>query len=488
MNYKEVLKRKTILIILPILILQIATLIAVGITNAANNATEPETEQTFTEDADGYYIWVRAVDHAGNKGPWSEAQRIWIETGLPTITIKTNSNTTWAQTGSVTVALQDSKSGLASGASVKYGWSESLDTAPSSYTEASLSYTAGTKEEVTFTAQASGLTGKYYLWVVPITLADTAGNTQTATAKSTGQFYFDNKGPTAPVIQGGNTTYNAASLTIGVKTAATDEHIGTVSYYEYYSTSSSTVPTATTSGTKTTTSTTSQTFASNIAGDYVYFRGVDSLGNKGTWSSYQRLYIDVNDPTVSAKNSSVTITKGDNVAMSTYFNTDKNGNAEISSTTYKIGSTSYANTSSLAVGTYTVTCTVTKANGKSKSATMTLTVKSALPETDTKLGASRMYTEIWDDGNASWLGYEFTVPDGVTVVKLSARSANYMQYAYIQKTYSLRENQILYIRDYTTTLYIQVTPGKYYYLFDWDGNVYYSESINNTTPNYDCRY
>ena len=58
---------KTTLITLPILILLIAALIAIGITNAANSTTEPETNQTFTEDGDGYYIWVRAVDHAGNK-------------------------------------------------------------------------------------------------------------------------------------------------------------------------------------------------------------------------------------------------------------------------------------------------------------------------------------------------------------------------------------------------------------------------------------
>jgi len=60
---------KTILILLPILLLLIVTLIAIGITNAANSSIEPETEQTFTEEGDGYYIWVRAVDHAGNKRP-----------------------------------------------------------------------------------------------------------------------------------------------------------------------------------------------------------------------------------------------------------------------------------------------------------------------------------------------------------------------------------------------------------------------------------
>jgi len=460
MNIKEVFKRKTILIALPILILLATALIAIGITNAANSATEPETEQTFTEEGDGYYIWVRAVDHAGNKGPWSEAQRVWIETGLPTITIKTNSNTTWAKTGSVTVALQDSKSGLAEGAIVKYGWSESLDTAPDSYTDATLNYTAGTKDEVTFTASASGLTGKYYLWVIPTTLADTAGNTQTTTAKSTGQFYFDNQGPSAPVIQGGNTTYNAANLTISVKTAATDEHVGTVSYYEYYKASNSTAPTASTGGTKTA-SATSQAFASNIAGDYVYFRGVDSLGNKGAWSSAQRLYIDINDPTVSYKNASVTIKKGANVAMSTYFNTDKNGNAAITSTTYKIGSTSYGDTSTLAVGTYTVTCTVTKANGKSKSANMTLKVESALPTTDTLLA------QVINGSEYSSRGHYFTVPEGVYVLKMVVDGSSW---AYLGGSYPWETENL-----YAGTYYVSVEPGKSYSIVPrcGRGRIYY---------------
>ena len=59
--------RKTIIITLPILIILVTILIAIGITNAVNSGTETGIEQNFTEDADGYYIWVRAVDHAGNK-------------------------------------------------------------------------------------------------------------------------------------------------------------------------------------------------------------------------------------------------------------------------------------------------------------------------------------------------------------------------------------------------------------------------------------
>jgi len=254
--------RKTILIMLPILFLLIGALIAVGITNAANNATEPEMEQTFTEEGEGYYIWVRAVDHAGNKGPWSEAQRVWI----------------------------------------------------------------------------------------------------------------DNKGPSAPVITGGSSEY-ALSRTISVSTVADDSGASGVAYYEYCKKSGADKPDASVDGTKVTTSATSQNFNTNIEGEYVFFRAVDVVGNKGAWSEGQQVCIDINEPTVSAKNSSVTITKGQNYAMSTYFNTDKNGNAEISSTTYKIGSTSYTNTSGLVAGTYTVTCTVTKVTGKTKNASMTLIVK-----------------------------------------------------------------------------------------------------------------
>jgi len=480
---------KTILITLPIVLL----LIALGITNAAGNNAEPETEQIFTEEGDGYYIWVRAVDHAGNKGPWSEAQRVWIETGLPTIIIKTNSNTTWAQTGSVTVALQDSKSGLAEGASVKYGWSESLDTAPSSYTDASLSYTAGTKEEVTFTASASGLTGKYYLWVVPTTLADTAGNTQTTTAKSTGQFYFDNQGPTAPAITGGSESW-ATSRTISVSTASTDANVGTIANYEYYRTNSTTAPNASTTATASLgAGTTSVTFNTNFTAYYVYFRAVDSLGNKGAWSSAQRLYIDINKPTVTANNSSVTITKGQSYTMSSYFTVAANGANTNITTTYKIGSTSYTNTSGLAVGTYTVTCTATKTGGNSESASMTLVVKSAVPTTRTLLTAS---------------SGTITIPDGVNVIEVylwlqlndsSEDSWGRLECELTNGSQRVWRQNFLQNRGTTQTVsyYVAVTPGKTltvtwsqegYNIVSTVKGIYYSQDINSKSPAYDLRY
>jgi len=293
---KKILNKKIIFVMLPILLLLIAALIAIGITNAANNATEPETKQTFTEEGDGYYIWVRAVDHAGNKGPWSEAQRVWI----------------------------------------------------------------------------------------------------------------DASGPSAPVITGGSNEY-ALSRTISVVTESDDNGASGVAYYEYYQKSGADKPATNIEGTKVTTSATSQEFNTNIAGEYVFFRAVDVVGNKGAWSDGQQVCIDINSPTVTANNESITIDKGTSKTFESLFTVSNNGNAAISSTVYTLNnaSTSYMNTSSLEVGTYTLTCTVTKVGGKTDNASVTIIVNNPLPTTETQLAY------CYGDRNVN-----FTVPVGVNVIKI----------------------------------------------------------------------
>jgi len=274
---------KTILIMLLILVLLIAALIVVGITNAANSTTEPQTSQTFTEDGDGYYIWVRAVDHAGNKGPWSEAQRVWI----------------------------------------------------------------------------------------------------------------DNKGPSAPVIEGGSSAY-ALSRTISVKTEADDKGASGVAYYEYYKKSGSDKPDENVEGTKVTTSATSQTFNTNIAGEYVFFRAVDVVGNKGAWSDGQQVYIDVNVPTVTCKqaNSTLTITEGDNKTLLDYFTITPTGTNKAYTAKCKVGSTEYTTTESFTAvnSPYTVTCTGTITGGNSNSTTMTVVVEAAGPAVNSSGLATENYT------------------------------------------------------------------------------------------------
>ena len=284
---KEIFKKKTIFIALPVLLLLIAALIVVGITNAAGSTAEPETEQTFIEEGNGYYIWVRAVDHAGNKGPWSEAQRVWI----------------------------------------------------------------------------------------------------------------DATGPSAPTITGGSSEY-ALSRTISVVTEADDSGASGVAYYEYYQKSGADKPDASVTGTKTTTSATSQTFNTNIAGDYIFFRAVDVVGNVGAWSDGQQVYIDVNKPTVTctATNSKITIKEGDNKTLSSYFTITPTGTNKTYTATYKIGSTAYENTSTLAVGIYTVTCTATITGGNSNTATMTVVVEAAGPASITTATSIQSATTPFIDG------------------------------------------------------------------------------------------
>jgi len=117
-------------------------------------------------------------------------------------------NTTWSKTSSVPVVLADDTTGLATGASVSYGWSTNTTTAPESYTTANLaSYSAGAIS-TSFTATSSGLTGQYYLWVKVTTLKDTMDNTVPANSVIISSFPYnlDNEGPTYTSVEIKNVT------------------------------------------------------------------------------------------------------------------------------------------------------------------------------------------------------------------------------------------------------------------------------------------
>ena len=195
-----------------------------------------------------YYFWVKPgtlKDIVGNTSTTivKSTGTFYFDNEGPTITIGSNSNTTYSKSHSVTVTIADSLSGIASGASIQYGWSTSNSTAPTSYTTASLSYTAGTKS-TTFTASGSGLTGTYYLWIKPVTLKDVAGNNNTTIIKSTGTFYFDNTGPSINITTNSDTTY---SKTKSIMVEISDYNSGLASGVDIqygWSTSLSTAPTS----------------------------------------------------------------------------------------------------------------------------------------------------------------------------------------------------------------------------------------------------
>ena len=104
----------------------------------------------------------------------------------------------------------------------------------------------------------------------------------------------------------------------------------------------------------------------NSTGTTVIITTTDQAGNTAT-KSYS-IKLDKNSPSITAKNSSVTVVKGDSNSISNYFTISYSTSG---------GSTScnYTNTSTLNLGTYTATCTVTGKNGKTAKANVTIYVK-----------------------------------------------------------------------------------------------------------------
>ena len=300
---------------------------------------------------------------------------------------------------------------------------------------------------------------------------------------------IDKTPPTAPQITGGSTTY-ATSRTISISKEPKEEESG-IDYYEYYLSSSSTAPTTATTATGklgNTSETKSKTFNTNYAGYYVYYRAIDKAGNIGAWSTAQRLYIDVNTPTVTAKQTSVTITEGDSNSISSYFTVAQNGNAGISKTEYIDTSKSNAavtNTNTLAVGTHVIKCTATKTTGTTANATMTIVVKSALPEEKTILWSATKNSETGS----------FAIPTGVNIIELSWHCADpnvQTGQTVVKLANSNTGTEITCGGRYSqgvVAVYIKVNPGVTYnvkFATTAGGAVFsYSRSINTQTPDQD---
>jgi len=103
----------------------------------------------------------------------------------------------------ITVTIEDVSGGSGfepgnSTLSVKYGWSKSSTTEPTTYNNGTLTYSNCNSVDTecqmaTFQAVGSDMTGDYYLWVIP-NMHDIAGN-DVAQAVSTGTYKFDNEKP-----------------------------------------------------------------------------------------------------------------------------------------------------------------------------------------------------------------------------------------------------------------------------------------------------
>ena len=194
--------------------------------NIATSGTTFTSGGTITKatETGTYYLWVYRKDALGNSTS-SRSNAFYIDNTGPYVdTSALTGDSTYQKTKSITVTIKDDHAGLANGNILKYGWSTSTTTAPTSWTEATVSTTAGSKT-ATFTASGSGLTGSYYLWITPKTdtsFKDTLGTATTTSSiyKSSGTYKFDNTAPSPCTITAGNNSWTT-SKTLSV-TAATD--------------------------------------------------------------------------------------------------------------------------------------------------------------------------------------------------------------------------------------------------------------------------
>lgn len=104
----------------------------------------------------------------------------------------------------IQVKIKDQASGIAEGASFRYGWSTSNAVAPTDYKEITPNYQNRDKE-IALNITSTGLNGNYYLWVMPINLKDISNNKQNSAKFSKGAFSFSNIKPSCRITQESNT-------------------------------------------------------------------------------------------------------------------------------------------------------------------------------------------------------------------------------------------------------------------------------------------
>ena len=107
---------------------------------------------------------------------------------------------------------------------------------------------------------------------------------------------------------------------------------------------------------------------------------IDTTSQEGKTATANITNIDKTNPTVTAKQSSATITEGDSNELSNYFTITANGTYGISSTIYidtSNGNAQVTNTNTLKIGTHNIKCTATKETGAAAGATITIVVNSS---------------------------------------------------------------------------------------------------------------
>jgi hypothetical protein len=218
-------------------------------------------------------VQFRAVDGAGNAGPWSPStpdgtDTVQIDLGKPTAPSVSGGSLTWSPAASTTISASgstDSLSGLPAGADYE---SRTSTDGGTTWTSAS---PAGPGSLI---VSAEGET------LVQFRAVDAAGNVSAwapAASGAANTVRLDHTAPSVPNVSGGSSTWlNAASTKI-TASGSTDTGGSGFSGYQYRTSPDGTNWTSATAGSSVTVTAEGETD--------VEFRSVDNAGNRSAWSA-----------------------------------------------------------------------------------------------------------------------------------------------------------------------------------------------------------
>ena len=277
------------------------------------SSTVYEVEVKYKEKSQEPTFLIRddvAFDQVGN-GNTGASQSLKIDIDNPYMVFKTDPQPlyeTWAKSHSAIVTISDDFTGLKPNAEIKYAWGTSTEPTTWIEVETINGYTEGTKDkDVTITA--SGLTGKYYLWVAPINVKDLAGNSATGSIKTGKEYWFDNTIPTIEKVTKNPTDWTNGNVTLTI--TATDDESGL--HEEAYSFD----------GGVTWQADNYKEYSENTSGIVIQVR--DEVGNIATYETIDITNIDKKAPTIEAVEQNPTDWTNGNVTITVIAEDNESG-------------------------------------------------------------------------------------------------------------------------------------------------------------------
>ena len=244
-------------------------------TNGGTSWTAAAAGTSDTVSAQGQTIvQFRAIDGAGNAGPWSPSSPgagnvVQIDLVKPTAPTVAGGSLTWSAAASKTITATgatDALSGIPAGAGYESRTSTDGGTTWSA---------ASAPGNGSLSVSAEGET------LVQFRSVDAAGNISAwvpATPGATDTVRLDHTAPSLPTVAGGSASWLSAASTTVTASGSVDTGGSGFAHYQYR--------TSTDSGTTWSSATTGASVAVSAEGDtQVEFRSVDVAGNASTWTT-----------------------------------------------------------------------------------------------------------------------------------------------------------------------------------------------------------